>query len=190
MDALNETLTPSADTDAGTPADTPPPQADTETSIPGNLAALPAWAQSLIRDLRQESAGRRAEIKRLKDDALRIEGERAHEKFQLESAQQASETLKPRAERADTLDAYIREAVEKRVTALPEAYRTLVPAYADALDTLTWLDANAAVLTSPRAPSLDAGTRGDSTAARISAAEREIAAKMGVTPEQYARAKG
>jgi len=165
------------------------PADNAETTIPGNVAALPTWAQGMIRELRQESAGRRAEIKRLKDDATRTETERVHERYQLEAAQHTGETLKPRAERADRLDAYLRETVGRRVAALPNAYRALVPTYADALDTLAWLDANASVLTTPRAPMLDAGTRGDNRAVRISAAERDIAARMGVTPEQYARAK-
>ena len=77
----------------------------------------------------------------------------------------------------------------KRVEALPEALRSLVPAYDDPLKTLAWLETNAPILNAPRVPSLDAGMRGGSTAARVSVGERELAAKLGVTPEQFANAK-
>ena len=162
---------------------------ENETSIPGQVTGLPTWAQGLIRELRQENAARRTEIKRLKDDAGRIETARGETATQLEAALQERTVLIPRAERADALESYVREAVDKRIDALPSAYRPLVPTYADALQTLAWLDANAAVLTTPRAPTLDAGVRGETREARISAGEREIAARMGVTPEQYLRAK-
>ncbi|MDX2163043.1 MAG: hypothetical protein SF162_17130 [bacterium] len=168
---------------------TPETSAEPENSIPGHVRGLPEWAQTLIRDLRQESAARRAEIKRLKAAGDQAESERQAERGALDAALLERDSLKPRAERAETLDAYVRETVARQVAALPEAYRPLVPAYADPLDTLRWLEASTALLTPPKAPALDAGVRGDGSAARISAAERAMAAKLGISPEQYIKAK-
>lgn len=162
---------------------------DDGTSAPGNVRALPGWAQAMIRDLRRESASRRAELKRLRDDAAQIASERKSDRAVLAQISDERGRLIPRAERADHLEGYITESVQKRVTALPEVLRSLVPSYDDPLKTLAWLETNAPILASPRAPSLDAGAQGGSTAARISAAERDMAAKLGVTPEQYAKAK-
>lgn len=172
-----------------TPADTEAAPTVDETGVPGNVRALPAWAQMMIRDLRQENAGRRAEIKRLKAETAQHEQERQSERAALDALTQERDGLKPHAERAAVLDGYVREALEKRVAALPERYRTLIPAYGDPLETLRWLEANASFLNAPRPPLLDAGIRGDSPAVRISAAERSLAAKLGISPEQYAKAK-
>ncbi len=162
---------------------------DDGTSAPGNVRALPGWAQSMIRDLRRENASRRAEIKRVRDEAAQIDAERESDRVVMAQAAEERGRLIPRAERADQLEGYVSESVAKRVAALPDALRTLVPAYDDPLKTLAWLETNAPILSAPRVPSLDAGARGESAGARISAGEREMAAKLGVTPEQYASAK-
>ncbi|MFN8530189.1 MAG: hypothetical protein U0670_16440 [Anaerolineae bacterium] len=165
------------------------PSIDSEPQTAETIEVLPEWAQSMIRALRETNAGHQREIERLQTESTRVESQWQEQEITLAQTLMERDSLKPHAERAALLDAYIREGVERRVAALPEAYRSLVPAYADPLETLRWLDANAAILSAVHAPSLDAGARGDSRRARISATERQVAAKLGVTPEQYARAK-
>lgn len=161
----------------------------TADGVPGNVRALPRWAREQIRQLRQESATRRVELIAARESIARGEAAQAQHQAQLDAALSEIATLQPQAERMTVLDAYVRDAVAVRVAALPAAYRGLVPQYDDPIKMLMWLDANATLLTPLRAPALDAGVRGDSRAARISNAERDIARRFGLTPQQYADAK-
>ena len=134
-----------------------------------DVSSLPAWAQDMIRDLRREAADRRVAAKQA--DAQR---------------EDVLAEVQPKAERTDAMEAFLRDLAQKRMDALPSQYRALVPQYDDALQTLQWLEASAAILLPPRAPGFDAGVTGDRPAA-VPEEVRALAQRMGVSVEKVAR---
>jgi hypothetical protein len=82
----------------------------------------------------------------------------------------------------------------KRIEAIPEARRSLVPTYDDPMQVQSWLDANEKfLLDRPSAPSLNggAGNRTPGTEATITPEQiREQAARLGVDPRYMAQQYG
>jgi chromosome segregation ATPase len=158
------------------------------------VSQLPSWAQDEIRKLRKEAADRRGELKRTEQERQQQELERLAKQQEWEQLAKKFgaelETIKPRAERLDTIEDYINQSLQKRIDSIPASHRSLVPKYDDPLKTLEWLDANAQLLTAPRAPELDAGARGDSIKLpQLTEQEREYARLGGMTDQQYAEMK-
>lgn len=160
-----------------------------------DLNSLPADVRKYIESLRKEAAEHRIRAKAEAEQRAREEQERLAQQQEWQKLAELRarelEELKPKAERLDTLEAFMRSTVEARIEALPEQYRTLVPDYDDPVKTLAWLDANASKLSAPRPPATDAGVRGDSgaTLPKLTDIERELARMAGMTPEQYAEIK-
>jgi hypothetical protein len=105
--------------------------------------------------------------------------------------EKALSELKPQAERAIALEAALREYLDAEKADVPKEYVDLIPD-GDVTQQLAWIrTAKTKGLFTPRtAPKTDAGTRGDRPeSVNLSAAEVEIARKMGLTPEQYAKHK-
>lgn len=159
-----------------------------------DITALPTWAQDLIRETRKEAAANRIKAKqeaeqRARDEQTRLAQQQEWQKLaELTAAER--DQLKPKAERSDTLEAFVRQTVETRVNGLPEQYRTLVPDYDDPVKTLAWLDANAGKLAVPRPPVTDAGARGDTVPLpKLTDQERQLAQMAGMTEQQYAEIK-
>jgi hypothetical protein len=160
-----------------------------------NLDSLPADIRKYIDELRKESASYRVAAKAREAELARAEEAKLAEQQKWQELatlrEQQVKELEPERERREALEGFVRDTVAKRIEALPEAYRTLVPEYDDPVKTLAWLDANAGTLKTPRPPALDAGVRGDSSTAvpdarQVSAAQ--VAAQYGysITPEQLA----
>ena len=93
-------------------------------------------------------------------------------------------------ERYDALIAQVQAANEKRIAAIPEQMRSLVPEYDDPQRLAAWLEANAAVFSKPAAPSLDgrAGGNGTASAAVTDEEIEQLAARWRVKPEHIDRA--
>lgn len=160
-----------------------------------NLDSLPADIRKYIDELRKESASYRIAAKAREAELVRAEETKLAEqqKWQELAELRAKEVdaLKPERERREVLEGFVRDTVAKRIEALPEAYRTLVPEYDDPVKTLAWLDANAGKLITPRPPTLDAGVRGDSsqTLPKLTEVEQQLARMAGMTDQQYAEYK-
>lgn len=167
-------------------------------------SSLPDWAQQQYQSLRDklgevnnESATRRHEIKALTDKVKALQTDRqgrltAEEKIAEYEAQ--IKNLQAAQERADQLEQRIQASNQQRIQGIPEHMRGLVPADEMTAEQLAgWLDKNEAMLRKPIAPPPEGGSgvgrgrAGDSTS--LTAEEKRIAARSGMTEEQYAAAK-
>lgn len=188
---------------------TSPAAEGTQTQEPKHgdwFNSLPPDAQAEITRLRQSEAetrvkAREAEKQRKAEEAAQQQREQAalaeQGKFkELADARQAAldkvsaeiEALRPRAERVEALEAFLLKSVETRTAQVPDQFRALVPKFGDPLQTLEWLDANAALLATPPAPNLNPGVQGDKKPVLdLSDATRSIASKMGVDPAKVAK---
>ena len=93
-------------------------------------------------------------------------------------------------ERLDAITAQAQAANERRINAIPEHMRSLVPEYDDALKLAAWLDANAAVFSRPAPPPLDGRAGGNGTPATVTDAEvLDFATRMRIDPAHVDRAK-
>ena len=93
-------------------------------------------------------------------------------------------------ERLDAITAQAQAANERRIAAIPEHMRSLVPEYDDALKLAAWLDANAAVFSRPTPPPLDGRAGGNGTPATVTDAEvLDFATRMRIDPAHVDRAK-
>lgn len=98
------------------------------------------------------------------------------------------EALKPRATRAEALEAVIRDSNEARLATIPEDVRGLVPTDYPPEKLQAWLNANASILTKPLAPRLDGGAGGSREASgevvRLTDEQRRIARSMGISDDE------
>lgn len=90
----------------------------------------------------------------------------------------------------DALIEQVRAANEKRIAAIPEGMRSLVPEYDDPQRLAAWLEANSAVFAKSPAPNLDgrAGGNGNGAAAVSDEEVRDFAVRMGVPFDYVDRA--
>lgn len=151
-----------------------------------------------VQQLRQEAAGYRTKLKEFEEaQRNKHEQELAEQNKWKELAEQRAAKL---AELEPTAQAYaqmietMKASNAKRIEAIPEASRTLVPEYDDPAKLAAWLDANAALLNAkPIAPSLNGAAGGNyrpgAAPPVLSDEELTVAKKMGLTPEQYAESK-
>ena len=149
-----------------------------------------------------------AEIKRLREEAGKYRREKQAEVKARETAEAAAlteqgrykelydraapklaeyETLK---EKLDALIAQAQAANERRIAAIPDAMRGLVPDYDDPLKVAAWLEANSAVFVKAPAPGLDGRAGGNGGGPTVNeAAERARAVRLGLDPDQYLQAQ-
>lgn len=99
------------------------------------------------------------------------------------------ETLKPVAERAEALESVIRDSNNARLAQIPEDLRGLVPTDYAPEKLQRWLNDNQERITRLPAPRLDGGaggSRDSGEVVRLTAEQKKIAARLGITDEQYA----
>lgn len=172
-----------------------------------DLSKLPPEAQSeftriqeALKQANEESAGRRHELKALQKQIDEIKAGRTKEleeqgNFKTLAEQRASEiaTLKAHQERADALEKMIRESNERRVKALPEDARGLVPVEYPPEKLATWLDTNFERLTKKPAPSTDAGAGGSGSGQspiQLTNEQKQMAARFHMSDADYAKMIG
>jgi len=98
------------------------------------------------------------------------------------------EAVRPVAERAQALEAIIRDSNEARVQRIPEQQRGLIPVDYPPERLQAWLNANEALLVRPPAPDYNAGAgaNGESVPSKtLSDAERRMAKLIGVTDAEF-----
>ncbi len=163
--------------------------------VPEQSSSQTTWtpesAAAEIKALRAENAKHRKAaqdaLKAQEATAARAAEEQGEYRQLYETAKERLARLEPLEERMTALTEATTAANEKRVKALPEAMRSLVPEYDDPFKLAAWLDANAAVLTKPLAPSLDGRAAGNGAATVTDAEVLEFAQRMGVKPEHVNR---
>ncbi len=129
----------------------------------------------------QEKATADAEAKRL--------AEQGEYRTLYESVKAKAARADALQERLDAITAQAQAANERRVAAIPDAMKSLVPEYDDPLKLAEWLDANAAVFSRPTPPPMDGRAGGNGTPATVSDDEvRDFATRMGIRPENVDRA--
>lgn len=152
--------------------------------------------QARISELNNESAARRVENKRLAEerDALKaaqmkqLEEQGNYKAIAEERAKKLAE-LESYQERATALEETIREANEARIKSIPEHMRGLVPTDYPPEKLARWLDANQQVFSRPSAPNLGAGVSGgNGVSIELTPLQKQIAERMGMSPEDYAKA--
>lgn len=173
---------------------TPPPAQPADAGADNwRIDDLPPGAQQYIRELRSEAAERRKALEKQQTEAAEREQKRLAEQGQFkELADQRArmvDELKPYQTRAESLEARIRKGNETRIAQIREDMRALVPTNYSPEDLADWLDANMTRLAPRPAPSLDAGAGATSSVETLTDAERQAAAKMNMTPEQFVAAK-
>ena len=130
----------------------------------------------------QEKATADAEAKRL--------AEQGEYRTLYESVKAKADAADALQERLDAITAQAQAANERRIAAIPENMRSLVPEYDDALKLAAWLDANAAVFSRPAPPPLDGRAGGNGTPATVTDAEvLDFATRMRIDPAHVDRAK-
>lgn len=103
--------------------------------------------------------------------------------------------LKPIEERAAALEAIIRESNESRIKNVPEQMRGLIPSDYPPEKLQRWLNANEAQLAKQPAPNYDAGAGvgggggNNGSTPKLTADELDVAKRMGMSAEDYAKAK-
>ena len=107
-----------------------------------------------------------------------------------EQAQAKLAELEPAQAKLDELIAAAQAANQKRVDALPDAMKSLVPDYDDPLKLAAWLDANSAVFQKQPAPVLDGKAGGAGGGAAVDeAALKAQAVRLGLNPDLYVQAQ-
>ena len=156
-------------------------------------ALSPEQLRAELEAARKEAAKYRTQLQQTEKEATAAEAKRLAEQGEYRSLYEA---IKPKAdaadalqERLDAITAQAQSANERRVAAIPDAMKSLVPEYDDPLKLAEWLDANAAVFSRPTPPPMDGRAGGNGTPATVSDDEvRDFATRMGIRPENVDRA--
>ena len=157
-----------------------------------------AWtlekAEARLKELNAENAKwhkRFREVEKAKTDAeTAAMAEQGKFKELYQSAKAKADAADALQERLDAITAQAQAANERRIAAISDAMKSLVPEYDDALKLSAWLDANAAVFSRPTPPPLDGRAGGNGTPATVTDEEvRDFATRMRIDPAHVDRAK-
>ena len=157
-----------------------------------------AWtlekAEARLKELNAENAKwhkRFREVEKAKTDAeAAVMAEQGKYKELYQSAKAKADAADALQERLDAITAQAQAANERRIAAIPDGMKSLVPEYDDPLKLAAWIDANAAVFSRPTPPPLDGRAGGNGTPATVTDDEvNEYAARWGLNPQHIDRAK-
>ena len=160
-------------------------------SEPAQLS--PEQLRAEVEALRKEAAKWRTQLRQTEKAQADAEAKRLAEQGEYKALYETAAEKAARAdalqERLDAITAQTQAANERRIKAIPDAMRGLVPEYDDPLKLAAWLDANAAVFSRPAPPPLDGRAAGSGTTAAVTDDEvRDFAVRMGIRPEHVDRA--
>jgi len=141
----------------------------------------------------RDAATKKAEaLERAQQEAEKKRLEEANQYKELyEKTQAELSSLKPKAEQVDTYEKTLQDILAAQVAELPEDYRDVVP---DGLTTqakLDWLAKNKSKFMKAEPFDIGAGKRGTKPdkSAELTAEERAVAQRFGMSDEEYAKAK-
>lgn len=179
------------------PAATPEAQAadgqQTELEQPNSEHAplSPEQLRAELEAARKEAAKYRTQLRNTERQATEAEAKRLAEqgeyKSLYESVKAKADAADALQERLDAITAQAQAANERRIAAIPESMKSLVPEYDDPLKLAAWLDANAAVFSRPTPPPLDGRAGGNGGPLLDEAAIKAQAVRLGLDPEGYYR---
>jgi hypothetical protein len=154
----------------------------------------PEQLRAELEAARKEAASYRTKLRQTEKQATDAEAKRLAEQGEYrtlyESVKAKADAADALQERLDAITAQAQAANERRIAAIPDHMRSLVPEYDDALKLAAWLDANAAVFSRPTPPPLDGRAGGNGTPAMVTDDEvNEYAARWGLNPQHIDRAK-
>ena len=157
-------------------------------------ALSPEQLRAELEAARKEAASYRTKLRQTEKQATDAEAKRLAEQGEYrtlyESVKAKADAADALQERLDAITAQAQAANERRIAAIPEHMRSLVPEYDDALKLAAWLDANAAVFSRPTPPPLDGRAGGNGTPATVTDAEvLDFATRMRIDPAHVDRAK-
>ena len=157
-------------------------------------ALSPEQLRAELEAARKEAASYRTKLRQTEKQATDAEAKRLAEQGEYrtlyESVKAKADAADALQERLDAITAQAQAANERRIAAIPDTMRSLVPEYDDPLKLAAWLDANAAVFSRPTPPPLDGRAGGNGTPAMVTDDEvNEYAARWGLNPQHIDRAK-
>ena len=157
-------------------------------------ALSPEQLRAELEAARKEAASYRTKLRQTEKQATDAEAKRLAEQGEYrtlyESVKAKADAADALQERLDALMTQAQAANERRINAIPEHMRTLVPEYDDPLKLAAWLDANAAVFSRPTPPPLDGRAGGNGTPAVVTEDEvNEYAARWGLDARHIDRAQ-
>ena len=154
-------------------------------------ALSPEQLRAELDAARKEAASYRTKLRQTEKQATDAEAKRLAEQGEYrtlyESVKAKADAADALQERLDAITAQAQAANERRIAAIPEHMRSLVPEYDDALKLAAWLDANAAVFSRPTPPPLDGRAGGNGGPLLDEAAIKAQAVRLGLDPEGYYR---
>jgi type I site-specific restriction endonuclease len=174
---------------------TPPVTGKGETPIEqGSPLRTIETAEQRIKELNAENLRLRklsdAAAKAKTDAEAAVMAEQGKYRELYESVKAKADAADALQERLDAITAQAQAANERRIAAIPDTMRSLVPEYDDPLKLAAWLDANAAVFSRPTPPPLDGRAGGNGTPATVTDAEvLDFATRMRIDPAHVDRAK-
>ena len=126
-----------------------------------------------------EKANQEAETKRLKESE---DYKGLYEKAQAELSE-----VKPKAERAESMEQALNEDLEAQIAAIPEDRRSLIPTELPVDAQLKWISRNRPLLSKATPFDIGAGKQGgEGKTIELTAEQQEQAKKLGVKLEDYA----
>ena len=155
-------------------------------------ALSPEQLRAELEAARKEAASYRTKLRQTEKQATDAEAKRLAEQGEYrtlyESVKAKADAADALQERLDAITAQAQAANERRINAIPEQMRSLVPEYDDPLKLAAWLDANTAVFSRPTPPPMDGRAGGNGAPATVTDAEvLDFANRMGVRPEHVDR---
>jgi multidrug efflux pump subunit AcrA (membrane-fusion protein) len=134
-------------------------------------ALSPEQLRAELEAARKEAASYRTKLRQTEKQATDAEAKRLAEQGEYrtlyESVKAKADAADALQERLDAITAQAQAANERRIAAIPDHMRSLVPEYDDPLKLAAWLDANAAVFSRPTPPPLDGRAGGNGTPAMV-----------------------
>ena len=157
-------------------------------------ALSPEQLRAELEAARKEAAKYRTQLRQTEKQATDAEAKRLAEQGEYrtlyESVKAKADAADALQERLDAITAQAQAANERRIAAIPDHMRSLVPEYDDPLKLAAWLDANAAVFSRPTPPPLDGRAGGNGTPATVTDAEvLDFATRFRLDPAHVDRAK-
>ncbi len=189
---MSDTTPAQAATPEAQAADGQQMELEQPNSEPAQLS--PEQLRAELDAARKEAASYRTKLRQTEKQATDAEAKRLAEQGEYrtlyESVKAKADAADALQERLDAITAQAQAANERRVAAIPDAMKSLVPEYDDPLKLAAWLDANAAVFSRPTPPPLDGRAGGNGTPATVTDAEvLDFATRMRIDPAHVDRAK-